>query len=74
MQLDEKTLEALLQLDIEHIVIIRSIDGRGLMITISVVIYSTVKYHSYIVQILTCMGKTHEEQCVAGSFTGAVPS
>jgi len=46
LQIDEKTLEALLQLDIEYIVLMRSIDGRGLMVTISVVIYSSVKYHS----------------------------
>lgn len=38
------------------------------------VVESSVKYHSVNVQILTCMGETHEEQCVAGSFTGAVPS
>ncbi len=29
LQIDEKTLEALLQLDIEYIFIMRSIDGRG---------------------------------------------
>ena len=29
LQIDEKTLEALLQLDIEYMVILRSIDGRG---------------------------------------------
>ena len=29
LQIDEKTLEALLQLDIEYICSLRSIDGRG---------------------------------------------
>ena len=29
LQLDEKTLEALLQLDIAYVVCMRSIDGRG---------------------------------------------
>ena len=45
LQVDEKTPEALLQLDIEYVCIMRSIGGRGLMFAISVAIYSTVKYH-----------------------------
>lgn len=58
LQIDEKTLEALLQLDIEYIVLMRSIDGRGLMVTISVVIYSSVKYHSLQRYVLISKAKT----------------
>jgi len=58
LQIDEKTLEALLQLDIEHVIILRSIDGRGLMVMISVVIYSSVKYHSLWLYVLISKAKT----------------
>lgn len=58
LQIDEKTLEALLQLDIEYTITLRSIDGRGLMETISVVFYSSVKYHFLWLYILISKAKT----------------
>ena len=43
LQLDEKTPGALLQLDIENVFDLRSIVVRGLMVSFSDEIYSTVK-------------------------------
>ena len=73
MQLDEKTPEALLQLDIEHVGKLRSIGGRGYVQDFGFVILVS--------EIPLCFmacsnprGKNAERQFLVGSFTGAVPS
>ena len=73
LQLDEKTLEALLQLDIEHVVQLRSIDGRlwsdlfgdrGVISEIAILF-----------DILSNLGgKNDERQFLMGSFSGALSS
>ena len=35
---------------------------------------STVKYHPYFIEILTCFCNPEQGQCQAGSLTGAVSS
>ena len=73
LQIDEKTLEALLQLDIEYIVLVRSIDGRGYTedfgfpVLVSEIPFSTIIYSNL-------HGKNGERQYLVGSFTGAVSS
>ena len=73
MQLDEKTLEALLQLDIEHIVQLRRIDGRGYTYDFGfTVLVSEIPFFFTICS--NPRGKNAERQFLVGSFTGAVPS
>jgi hypothetical protein len=74
VQIDEKTLEALLQLGIAYIVWLRSIGGRGLMLTVLAVIYSSVKYHSVLRYTLTITDKNVKGQYLVGSFVGATSS
>ena len=73
LQIDEKTLEALLQLDIEYVTILRSIDGRGYtydfgcaVLVSEIPIFVTICSNLY--------GKNVQRQYLVGSFTGAVPS
>ena len=73
LQLDEKTPGALLQLDIEFTVAMRSIDGRlwdrafGLCGVIS-----EIPFFSIVLSNLG--GKNDEKQYLAGSFSGALSS
>ena len=73
LQIDEKTLEALLQLDIEYMVILRSIDGRGYTYDFGcTVLVSEIPFFVTIYSNL--YGKNGEKQYLVGSFTGAVSS
>ena len=73
LQIDEKTLEALLQLDIEHMVSMRSIGGRGYTEGFgSTVLVSEIPLFAIICSNL--YGKNVERQYLVGSFTGAVSS
>ncbi len=73
MQLDEKTLEALLQLDIEYIATLRSIDGRGYVHDFGyVILVSEIPFFVLIYSNL--YGKNVQRQYLVGSFTGAVSS
>ena len=73
LQLDEKTLEALLQLGIDYTFVLRSIGGRGWSgdfgfrgldseIPLCTSVYSNLN------------GKNGEEQYLVGSFSGALSS
>ena len=68
LQIDEKTPEALLQLDIAYTIVLRSIDGRGLMASILVGVYSSVKYHSPFLYELTGADKNRTETVSGGQF------
>ena len=72
-QIDEKTLEALLQLGIEHTVLVRSIGGRGYVQDLGPVILNSEIPLSTIV-CSNPYGKNVKEQYLAGSFAGAAPS
>jgi len=73
LQLDEKTLEALLQLDIEYVVALRSIDGRGYVHDFGcVILVSEIPFFVMIYSNL--YGKNVQRQYLVGSFTGAVSS
>ena len=73
LQLDEKTPEALLQLDIEYVDTLRSIDGRGWDFgfgwngLVSEIPFCVLAYSNH-------SGKNAARQYLAGSFTGAVSS
>ena len=73
LQIDEKTLEALLQLDIEYVVLLRSIDGRvwshdfGCDGLVSEIPFCEMAYSNL-------YGKNVKKQYLVGSFTGAVSS
>ena len=73
MQLDEKTLEALLQVGIGHSKRMRSIGGRGYVQSFgSVILVSEIP-----LLLLLCSnqsGKTVLRQCLPGSLFGANPS
>ena len=73
LQIDEKTLEALLQLDIEYMILMRRIDGRvwspdfgwdGLVSEIP--FFSVIYSNQY--------GKNVLRQYLVGSFSGALSS
>ena len=73
LQIDEKTPEALLQLDIEHMLVLRSIGGRGyvqdfgfVILVSEIPIFVTIYSNLY--------GKNVQRQYLVGSFTGAVSS
>ena len=73
LQIDEKTLEALLQLDIEYIFALRSIDGRGWEYGFGCIgLVSEIPFFAMIYSNL--YGKNEERQYLVGSFTGAVAS
>ncbi len=73
MQLDEKTLEALLQLDIEYIVTLRSIVGRGYVQDFGFVILVS-EIPIFVMIYSNLYGKNVQRQYLVGSFTGAVSS
>ena len=73
LQLDEKTLEALLQLGIEYTFLLRSIDGRGWS--------GDFGFRGLVSEIPFCKsvysnpnGKNVQEQYLVGSFSGALSS
>lgn len=72
MQLDEKTLEALLQVGIGHSECMRSIDGRGQVQGFgSVILNSEIPFLS-----LLCPNQGEKivlRQCLPGSLFGANP-
>ncbi len=73
MQIDEKTLEALLQLDIEYMLILRSIVGRGYVHDFGCVILVS-EIPIFMIIYSNLYGKNVERQYLVGSFTGAVSS
>ena len=73
LQIDEKTPEALLQLDIAYTVVLRSIGGRGLMVTVLAVIYSTMKYHSVRLYVLTGVAKPRRDSIWWAVLVGRYP-
>ena len=73
LQIDEKTLEALLQLDIEYIATLRSIDGRGYVQDFGFVILVS-EIPIFVTICSNLHGKNGERQYLVGSFTGAVSS
>ena len=74
LQLDEKTPEALLQLDIAYTVLLRSIGGRGLMDSILVGFYSKYEIAICNEALSNVNGKNVRRQYLAGSLFGANPS
>ena len=73
LQLDEKTPEALLQLDIAYTFWLRSVDGRLWSVPFG--------GHGAVDETPFCLdlyanpdGKNGEEQYLVGSFSGALPS
>ena len=73
LQLDEKTLEALLQLDIDHMFLMRSVDGRIWSLSFGVDgSDSEIPFFKNICSNLD--GKNDERQYLAGSFSGALSS
>ena len=73
LQLDEKTLEALLQLDIECIVVLRSIDGRGWNPDLGLGgLVSEIPFCQNVCSNL--FGKNEQRQYLVGSFSGALSS
>jgi hypothetical protein len=73
VQIDEKTLEALLQLDIEYIVTLRSIVGRGYVHDFGCVILVS-EIPIFVMICSNLYGKNGQRQYLVGSFTGAVSS
>ena len=73
LQIDEKTLEALLQLDIEYMLTLRSIDGRGYTYDFGcAVLVSEIPF--FVIIYSNLYGKNGQRQYLVGSFTGAVSS
>ena len=73
LQIDEKTLEALLQLDIEYMATLRSIVGRGYTYDLGcAVLVSEIPI--FVIICSNLYGKNGERQYLVGSFTGAVSS
>ena len=73
LQIDEKTLEALLQLDAEYVFWLRSIDGRLWNLSFGVNgVVSEIPFF-YEAYSNSC-GKNAERHRLVGSFTGAVSS
>ena len=72
-QIDEKTLEALLQLGIEHTVLLRRIGGRGYVHHFGdAILVSEIPLCKIVCS--NPYGKNVKEQYLAGSFAGAAPS
>ncbi len=73
LQLDEKTPEALLQLGIEDMFLLRSIGGRGYVVALGRrLLVSEIPLCDDIFSNLA--RKTCKKQCLAGSFSGALSS
>ena len=73
LQLDEKTLEALLQLDFDYMFVMRSVDGRIWSLSFGVDgSASEIPFFKNIYSNLD--GKNDERQNLAGSFSGALSS
>ncbi len=73
LQLDEKTLEALLQLDFDYMFFMRSVDGRIWSLPFGVDgSDSEIPFLTNIYSNLD--GKNGERQNLAGSFSGALSS
>ena len=73
LQLDEKTLEALLQLGIEYMFWMRSVDGRGWSLTFGW--DGLVDETPFFLDIYSNLnGKNGERQYLVGSFSGALSS
>jgi hypothetical protein len=73
LQLDEKTLEALLQLDIECTLLLRSIDGRLWSLPLGV--DGVVSEIPFCIDVHSNLnGKNDERQYLVGSFSGALSS
>ena len=73
LQLDEKTPEALLQLDIEYMFELRRIGGRLWSVALGRHgVVSEIPLYSEVYSNL--VGKNHKRQYLVGSFTGAVSS
>ena len=73
LQLDEKTLEALLQLDFDYMFFMRSVDGRNWSLPFGVGgSDSEIPFLKDIYSNLD--GKNDERQNLAGSFSGALSS
>lgn len=73
LQLDEKTPGALLQLDIEPTILMRSIDGRLWSHAFGCDgVVSEIPFLSFVCSNLD--GKNGERQYLAGSFSGALSS
>ena len=73
LQIDEKTLEALLQLGIEYTVLLRRIGGRGYVHNLGcVILVSEIPLCKIVYS--NPYGKNIQEQYLAGSFAGAAPS
>ena len=73
LQLDEKTLEALLQLDFDYMFFMRSVDGRlwSMFFGICGVANATPSLVSVSSNL---SGETRERQCLVGSLGGALSS
>jgi hypothetical protein len=73
LQLDEKTPEALLQLDIENIFLLRSVDGRIWRSALGC--SGSDDETPFCEEIFSNLGgKNVERQYLAGSFSGALSS
>ena len=71
LQLDEKTLEALLQLDIDYMFFLRSVDGR--LWSADFGWHGVVDETPFLKNIYSNLfGKNEREQYLAGSFGGAL--
>ena len=73
LQIDEKTLEALLQLDIEYMFLLRSVDGRIWDVSFGECWSdSEIPFFKNIYSNLS--GKNAWKQYLVGSFSGALSS
>ena len=73
LQLDEKTLEALLQLDFDYMFFMRSVDGR--IWSVSLGVHGSASEIPFLKNIYSNLyGKNEERQNLAGSFSGALSS
>ncbi len=73
LQLDEKTLEALLQLDIEYMLQMRSVDGRIWDVSFGRC-WSASEIPFFFNVYSNLDGKNGWEQYLVGSFSGALSS
>ncbi len=73
LQIDEKTLEASLQLGIEYTFLLRSIDGRIWSVDFGLHGFvSEIPFYKSVYSNLR--GKNSQEQYLVGSFSGALSS
>ncbi len=73
LQLDEKTLEALLQLDIEYMFLMRSVDGR--IWSVSLGVHGSASEIPFFKNIYSNLyGKNEQGHYLVGSFSGALSS